>query len=840
MRKKYIFSLMLALISYHSLAQVNSVIVKINPKYLDHSIIDDKSITDGEIETFLTWEGIQYLENFPDSEFHNVYVRKVFPFLTTNDTVSISRTGAKVHIPSFWSVFAFNTQLDVSQVCVTLRKLSPFVIYAHPNYEIEPLSIPNDDTYPHQKSLNSTEFPNAHVSVEPAWYIETGKRHIKVGVYDTGLDSSHADMNVLTGFAYGEDSKYDEFGDPIESRFWGYDDRGHGTSVGGIIGARRNNNIGIAGIAGGDGTDTSGVSLIDMKIIMPGNNYVEGLAAAIVDGARAPYTYYNWQETPLWNEINDYNTTPGFGLHIANHSYSFVPKSFRPDEDPNEDNPADDEVEVDTTIDIEFSIPTGAACELCMEALIFSDLNNVANVVARGNHRVHGIHLAEHGAPTMFPQKVPDHMVINVSGTSHDGNRWTWNNNSPDEGTWASMLGDGIDVAAPATNTVVHTLRSNDDAGWLSDPEYDADSITHGFGGTSSAAPHVSGALGLLLSYYNKPCYSNYNLANEDMEYLLQRSATDIHSVGYDDTSGWGRLHIERLLKTVRKPHYQVIHPQTETPLGIPSLNLEETVLVNGNSLVSYGPFGTHGLASEIYVDPYIYYWVQRYKVTATYDFSEYMTDPDTELIDAWVRKNTSTFGQYQYNKEFWETGADGVFIDGTEYYPETFEIALDANVDTIIGTKITLSGYLYKFIEEFPSEISMDIWYPVPPEYMHFDYSIYLQNLVSPLGGSEIGFDFPCDSSLVLYDTTASVKTDVLPQISVYPNPYKDGFVVSSTDVMKYVLIRDVKGAVVYQSSINNTKQHRVNLANISKGVYFADITLKNGKHINHKIVKQ
>ena len=44
------------------------------------------------------------------------------------------------------------------------------------------------------------------------------------------------------------------------------DDESHGTHVAGTVGARTNNNIGVAGVAGGDGTEGSGVRLMSCQI----------------------------------------------------------------------------------------------------------------------------------------------------------------------------------------------------------------------------------------------------------------------------------------------------------------------------------------------------------------------------------------------------------------------------------------------------------------------------------------------------------------------------------------------------------------------------------------------
>lgn len=62
------------------------------------------------------------------------------------------------------------------------------------------------------------------------------------------------------------------------------------------------------------------------------------------------------------------------------------------------------------------------------------------------------------------------------------------------------------------------------------------------FDGTSASAQEVAGVAGLLLSYMP-------SLYNDDIEYLLKATATDIQydlaSPGYDEYTGWGRINAD-------------------------------------------------------------------------------------------------------------------------------------------------------------------------------------------------------------------------------------------------------------------------------------------------------
>jgi subtilisin family serine protease len=70
--------------------------------------------------------------------------------------------------------------------------------------------------------------------------------------------------------------------------------------------------------------------------------------------------------------------------------------------------------------------------------------------------------------------------------------------------------------------------------------------------GTSMATPHVSGAASLLRSYATSIGRSLYN---DDVAWLLKYSATDLNTPGFDETSGWGRLNVQRAADLLSAPN---------------------------------------------------------------------------------------------------------------------------------------------------------------------------------------------------------------------------------------------------------------------------------------------
>lgn len=100
------------------------------------------------------------------------------------------------------------------------------------------------------------------LNVEPVWeHYTVGKQDVIVSVVDGGIDPYHPDIqaNLIPGSSNGSWNFIDN------SATLQADD--HGTHVGGVIAAVRNNAVGIAGIAGGDAARAiGGVRLLSCQI----------------------------------------------------------------------------------------------------------------------------------------------------------------------------------------------------------------------------------------------------------------------------------------------------------------------------------------------------------------------------------------------------------------------------------------------------------------------------------------------------------------------------------------------------------------------------------------------
>ncbi len=158
---------------------------------------------------------------------------------------------------------------NVSKAIEFFEKM-PNVKYVEPNYTVHALS-PNDPYYSSQWNLPD-------ISVPQAWKVTKGSNTVIVAVLDTGVSSTHPDLqNVLVpGYNFVSNSTDTD------------DDYGHGTHVAGIIDADTDNTKGIAGI---DWGEKNSVKIMPIKILDSsgiGNtmDIAKGIVYAVEHGAK--------------------------------------------------------------------------------------------------------------------------------------------------------------------------------------------------------------------------------------------------------------------------------------------------------------------------------------------------------------------------------------------------------------------------------------------------------------------------------------------------------------------------------------------------------------------------
>jgi serine protease len=182
-----------------------------------------------------------------------------------------SRAGVTLNHSRFMSgnahVLKLSHVMKMTEVKAIAQKLNndPDVKHAEPDIRMYPLSTPNDPQYENQWHYKAPATEPGGANLPGAWDITTGSEDIVVAVIDTGI-VVHADLEGRTvggynfihdawtaGNGVGRSDDPSDLGDwadagecyedsPAENSSW------HGTHVAGTIGAKTNNNLGVAGI----------------------------------------------------------------------------------------------------------------------------------------------------------------------------------------------------------------------------------------------------------------------------------------------------------------------------------------------------------------------------------------------------------------------------------------------------------------------------------------------------------------------------------------------------------------------------------------------------------------
>lgn len=369
--------------------------------------------------------------------------------------------------------------------------------FSHPSFvaEIERFYTPNDPYYYYQYQLHNTGqyggIPGADADVERAWDLAgtMGDSNLIVGIIDDGIDYvhlPHEDLppsRVWGGVDLAGDLPPDSNGGVIipDYNYSPGDSCAHGMSVAGIIAATRNNNIGVSGIA-------PNVAIWAVKIFHSDNECSSsGVGSDIIANA---ILWCFERGTDIVNMSFGYRRGPNFWLD-----------------------------------DIAWMIRYSADHGRLGKGTVF--VGSAGNTAYRPYNNGY----------VVFPGRMPE--VIAVGATTNRDSIWYY-----------SPRDDELDMVATSGDVV---WAINDFRGdvWTVDrmgakginPVYfscnpDNQSYNCKFGGTSAAAPVVSGTAALLLSI-------DSNLTRLDVRNILLQSAEDsinlFDPVGYDYNYGHGR-----------------------------------------------------------------------------------------------------------------------------------------------------------------------------------------------------------------------------------------------------------------------------------------------------------
>ena len=358
---------------------------------------------------------------------------------------------------------------------------------AEPNYRVKASVVPNDPGFSRLWGLNNTGQSggqaDADIDAPEAWNLTNGSSAVLVGIIDSGIDYSHADLRANLYSNPGEDAWVnpndpssgngrDDDGNGLIDDWRGYnflaannnpyDDNGHGTHVAGIVGAAGNNSTGVTGV-------NWNVRLVGLKFLNDAGDGNVGDAIEAIEYAAA------------------------IGVQILNNSWGGPDKST-----------------------------------FLEDAIRYAHSRGILFVCAAGNNGVNT------DATPEYPACLTVENVMSVAASDHGDQRALWG----DDGESNDDCGFGCSNAVAAVPGSNYGATSVD----LAAPGKDIYSTVPGgyavMSGTSMAAPYVSGAAALLLA-------RNPGLTNLQLKQRLISSTDALAAFSGLSVSG-GRLNLQK------------------------------------------------------------------------------------------------------------------------------------------------------------------------------------------------------------------------------------------------------------------------------------------------------
>ena len=301
--KKICLSLMFFLIVFS--VKVNLTFVAVAEKAYVNVNLDD-SFEDDKIMVVLSHEASMVNKKYTINDFPEINCLEVedlsYPILEMAYKNEVGRFDNEgnllINNKPFRRIIALHLskqdKLEVIEGIKILDKRRD-VFSAEPSYmNGQCNALPNDSRIGYQWAIDK-------IQLDDAWDIETGANTVKVGIIDTGIDSSHPELSGRLDTVLSSDFTTD---DPVELPF--VDRIGHGTNVAGIIAASTNNEEGIAGVCWN-------VKLVSLKV----GNVIGGMSAYALKRA---LIHAQSNKIPIVNMSID-TTDPDISLRTAIETY---------------------------------------------------------------------------------------------------------------------------------------------------------------------------------------------------------------------------------------------------------------------------------------------------------------------------------------------------------------------------------------------------------------------------------------------------------------------------------------------------------------------------------------
>lgn len=564
---------------------------------------------------------------------------------------STPRTGlVQAHANERYPEFAVanpSANATVPELLVRLRA-HPAVESADSLSEGELTSTPTDPRWPYQWTLRTGALnyclgtrpvPNnlippfvsgGSINANLAWDFIANGPPVGIGILDSGIHGGHEDFNgLLAGLPHMRSALIPGFNlgfdpDPLIDAAQAYADGGHGTPVAGLA-------------AGRTGFD---------------DPYSEGVSTASASRYGLPIS----MKCSFTNGTTVAGVVEALGAVVQNSDVVRV-----------------------ANISIGFNALSPTERVLLAAALRSAFLSGALLVAAIGND----------GAPVVkYPAAMSD-LVVAVGAVDWNNSRWQNSTTLATHCTtvpfpsFGSSYGSWLDVVAPGGVAV--QAPSGDATAQVTLPAVFNCPLcmnyphapTAGFGGTSAAAPVVSGAAAWLLHVMP-------DLTSEDAGEVLRRSATDLAPPGFDIFHGHGSIDSWEATKYLHRPGTPILkwlhHDVLESQSGLAIVDSSAVTITLTNSPLAVQNNGGQSQPA------------MRYRLSGTAAYPAYASPPDV-----WVRRAGSL-------------GADG----GPAW--DHFERAPWAQVVGSVGlSSCDFETYVYRLTNLDPS--TTDVFYPSAPE---------------------------------------------------------------------------------------------------------------------------
>ena len=409
-------------------------------------------------------------------------------------------------------LISFAEDIDIEAKAKELMQ-DPKVEYAHPNYLLSVCeTIPNDTHFSEQWALKNTGQNGGTVSADIkasfAWDIQKGDPNILVAIIDSGVDYTHPDLAKNIWINPGED--HEPLGVIGPEDFDGVDDDGNGKidDIRGwdFVTFNSSGPFGPWVYPGEDGgppdnnpMDFEGHGTGCSGPLADSNNAI-GVSGVAWNCKIVPIRIMfaiQWDPGGSMDLVGQVTDASEGIYYAANNGIDVVSMSFgfwgESEEEPG---------------------PL-----LLKDAIDYAYSQGCVLVAGAGNS------LMRNDYPAALDN------VIAVAASDSNDQRSVWYSYGAPERDSGSNYATWVDVAAPGSD--IYTTKVG--GGYESN-----------FGGTSAATPHAAATAAMILS-------QNPNLTNEDVMWVIRRSADDILETGRD-LLGYGRINVLQAIDYSDKP----------------------------------------------------------------------------------------------------------------------------------------------------------------------------------------------------------------------------------------------------------------------------------------------